>query len=219
MYVRLLAALAIVAFSSVALAQEPATAPALGYVDSFQIDYTPSLAAGTAVNLTNAGFHAGTTATGGDICVNVYTWQPDEQPRNCCTCRVSPNAVRSLNASDLLASAFGPPSPTFSNFSIKLIATRPPTGGACDAGAMPTGNGTPGGFAAGMRAWATKVHTTAPTGGTTFYTETKFSNAPLGMGELQKLVGACAFFQQFGSGAGVCSSCRLGALAVPAAVQ
>jgi hypothetical protein len=214
MYLRLLAPLAIVAFSSLVLAQEPATAPALGYTDSYQIDYAPSLATGTSVNLTNAGVYDNGSGGGGDICVNVYTWQPDEQPRNCCSCRVSPNAVWHLTGADLLNSAFGPPSPTFTNISIKLVATRPPAGGDCtnSAGTMPSGNGVAGGFASGMRAWSTKVHSA---GSTTFYTETKFSDAPLSFGEETKLVNTCAFFVRFGTGAGRCASCTIGSVASP----
>jgi hypothetical protein len=64
-----------------------------------------------------------------------------------------------------------------------------------------------------LRLWATKVHVTAPTGGTTFYTESEFSQVPLNTLEYGKLVGDCAFFQRNGSGAGVCAPCAVGARA------
>jgi hypothetical protein len=69
---RLLAALASIALSSLAFGQVAAPAPALGYEDSYQVNYVSNLPAGTFVNFTNAGVH-GRTTPGGDICINVYT--------------------------------------------------------------------------------------------------------------------------------------------------
>jgi hypothetical protein len=215
--------LLVVVSLGVGVAQTPATPPALGFTDSYQMNYLPSMAAGTFVNISNAGFHieppAGTTT--GYICADIYTVQPDEQPRNCCTCPVSANAVRSLLGTDFAPSAFAAPSPAFSNFTVKIVFTRPVAGlpGNCNAGVAAAGLAPVGAvpatkmFASGGRAWATKVHTTAPTGGTTFFTETRFSEVPLSVTEYAtRLVGTCAFFQTFGTGAGICSSCALGAL-------
>src|SRR4051794_39649417 len=149
---RLLAALAIIVFSNVAFGQVVATAPALGYTDSYQVNYVSNLPTGTFVNFTNAGVHGGLTPAG-DICVNVYTWDPDEQPRNCCSCRLTPNATKSLTGADLTGNPLFPGAATPS-LVVKIVATLPTTAG-CNAAAVPTGNGVAGGFASGARAWAT----------------------------------------------------------------
>lgn len=212
----------------VAIAQEPATAPAIGYEDTFQMHYLPSMAAGTFVNISNAGFHIEPPATPGTgvICADIYTVQPDEQPRNCCTCPVTANAIRSLLGTDFAPSAFAPPSPVFTNFTIKIVFTRPANGlaGNCNAGTPAVGLAPVGAvpttkmFASGGRVWGTKVHTTTPTGGTTFFSENEFSQVPLSPVEYTtRLVGTCAFIQSFGTGAGICASCALGALSPGAA--
>jgi hypothetical protein len=205
---RLLAALATIVFSSVAFAQVTATAPALGYEDSYQVNYVSNLPTGTFVNFTNAGVHGGLSPAG-DICINVYTYDPDEQPRNCCSCRLTPNATKSLTGADLVGNPLFPGTPTPS-LVIKIVATLP-TGAAtatapntgCNAANVPGANGAAGGFASGARAWATHWHVSP----FPFGTETEFSRAPLSGNELSKLTSVCSFIQTFGSTHGVCPSC------------
>lgn len=209
MFQRLVLTVAVVlVMSSVAFAQATAVPPALGYAESFQINYVSNMqAGGTYVNLVNAGSHGG--GPEGTICVNVYTYDPDEQPRNCCTCPVTPNAVRSLSAADLSIPLFPGPPPT--SVTVKLLATRPPTGAGCNASVAPTGApGSPGSYAAGMRAWATHVHL-GPVPGGTYITENDFSHVPLSTSELDKVTAVCKFIQTYGSGNGICRACALGA--------
>src|SRR5882762_9323643 len=110
--------------------------------DAFQVRYASNLNIGDSViNITNAG----TTNVAGalaNLCVNVFTFSPDEQLISCCACNVTPNALVSLSArSDLISNTLTPAVPT--SIVVKLAATRQ---ASCNA-ATPTADN----LAAGMR--------------------------------------------------------------------
>src|SRR6266568_5931862 len=128
MYLRVLLIVAIVAFASVAFAQS----------DAFQVRYASNLNIGdSVVNITNAG------TSGGNICVNVYTFSPDEQLISCCACVVTPNALVSLSAnSDLVSNTLTPAHPT--SIVVKVAFTA---GTACNASNVPVANLAAGGRA------------------------------------------------------------------------
>lgn len=162
----------------------------------FQVRYAANVGPGSAgdsvINITNTG------ASGGNICVNVYTFSPDEQEVSCCSCVVTPNGLVSLSVkNDLISNTLTPAVP--SAVVVKLLST---TGGACNAAA-------PGALAAGLAAWGTTVHA-APAGSAV--TETSFTPATLSAAELSRIAGLCGFIQSNGSGFGICRSCRTGAL-------
>ena len=159
----------------------------------FQVRYAANLAAGDSfVNITNTG------AAGGNLCVNVYTFSPDEQLVSCCTCTVTPNGLMRLSAkNDLVNNTLTPAVPAA--VVVKLLAT---VGGACNAA-------TPGALAPGLLAWGTTIHA-APAGGYDT-TETKFAPATLSAAELSRISALCGFIQSNGSGYGICNSCRIGA--------
>src|SRR5271165_582476 len=92
---------ALFAFVSLASAQDPATAPAYGYKDTYQVNVMGNLNfADSVVNITNAGVYSGGHAY---ICANVSVFDPNETMIACCTCPVSKDGVRSLSAqSDLI---------------------------------------------------------------------------------------------------------------------
>lgn len=212
---------------SVAAAQERATGPAVGYEDSYQINVVGRLdLADSVVNITNPGFHVppslfpgGLPTSGGYICANVYVFDPSERMQECCSCPVSRNGVKSLSVkTDLTNNTLTSVPPT--SVTIKLVATIPPGGvdspSTCDASKLPAGTvalGANGGFASGMRAWATHVHSVATSAGgpLQFATETEFSQVPLSDPERVVLGTTCRIIIGNGSGAGICSVCHFGA--------
>src|ERR1700677_514996 len=105
---------------------------------NYHIGYAANLNIGDSeINISNDGFRAGfynNNATGlgaGNICANVYTFDPSEEMISCCSCLVTPNALVSLSAkNDLINNVLTPAIPT--SIVIKLTATVPGTvtGGA-----------------------------------------------------------------------------------------
>ena len=208
----------------IAAPQERATSPALGYEDSYQINVVGRLdLADSVVNITNPGFHlhdpgGSLPVSGGNICANVYVFGPDEQMQACCSCPVSSNLVNSLSVkNDLTNNTLTGVKPT--SVTIKLVATIPPGGVdslRCDASKLPGATvalGANGGFASGMRAWATHVHSVATSAGgpLQFATETEFSQVPLSDSERAALGNTCGSIIANGSGFGICTVCRNGA--------
>jgi uncharacterized repeat protein (TIGR01451 family) len=193
------------------------------------------------INLTNAGSLGASPfgpkiGTNGYICANVYAFSPDEQEISCCSCLITPNAVVHLSATkDILPNTLTGVKPT--SIVVKLLATIPGINGSPGSTLTPPFTQTscnpayPFGYdnlTPGLRAWVTKLHA-LPTSPTSYgITETDFQRGyaanyyllaqppvgpptPLSPGELGKLTGLCQFLIGNGSGAGVCSSCKLGA--------
>jgi hypothetical protein len=179
------------------------------------VRYASNLNVGDSViNLTNTG--AATLPTGltttGNICVNVYAFDANEEMISCCSCLVTPNGLNSLSAkTDLVSNTLTPGVPT--SIVIKLLATVPlglsptGTGGTCNAASPTLFNSTPG-----LAAWGTTLHALPTTPITYGLTETPFEPSFLSIGELTKLSLFCGFIQSNGSGFGICKSCRTGGL-------
>ena len=167
----------------------------------FQVRYASNLNIGESyINITNSG------ASGGNICVNVYAFSPDEQEISCCTCTVTPNGLYNLGVNrDLTSNTLTPAKPN--SVVVKLVATKP--AGGCNA-ATPTGSGNP--LATGLLAWGTTLHYNGASAGYDT-TETAFSPATLSAAEEARITSFCAFAQANGSGYGICASCRAGGLA------
>jgi hypothetical protein len=226
MYMRILV-LAVLVFTMTAFAQvaiPPNAAPTPGAVgygymgDWFQIKYFPNLGipSGAYINMSNTGIN---TAPGvaGNICANVYAFNAAEEMFACCTCLITPDGLKSLNVfTDLVGKALTPSAP--SEAVVKLLSTEP-----LNAAGVPNFNGTAcpiipptGGPATnavrGLRAWGTALHA-LPTSPVTYgITETEFSMAELGAGELSNLETYCSVIQIVGSGYGTCNSCKAAGL-------
>jgi hypothetical protein len=196
MHLRIQLILATVAFSAVALAQNPITADA-----PFQVRYASNLNIGdSVVNITNSG---ATVASGvsQSLCANLYTFDPAEELVSCCTCSVTPNALVSLSVvKSLISNPLTPAIPT--SVVIKLVSTT----GTCNAAAEGT-------LATGLLAWGTTLHLNNTTAAPSYYgTETAFSPATLSAAEYAHITTFCGFIQANGSGFGICAGCSTGGL-------
>ena len=187
------------AYACVTIGSTPLAPP-----DGFQLNYVSNLGIGdSVVNLTNSGALSGTDPAG-DICVNVYAFDPAEEMISCCSCLVTPNALDSLSVlHDLVSNTLTPG--TVSSVVIKMLANAPDPG-LCNASSPNFQNLTPG-----LLAWGTTLHQNSATGNY-LVTESAFQKATLSPTELIKLSSYCGFIQSTGSGYGICNSCRLGGL-------
>ena len=157
----------------------------------YQVRYASNLTYGdSAVIFTNTGASATAAnpvnqALNGNMCVNVYTLNADEQLVSCCSCYVTPDALWSLSVNrDLIANtltgSLGTGVPT--SVVIKIVATLAGAAGAgtggvagttqpagqCVNSASTAGSASfPLATAGGLAAWGTTVHALGPGGITT----------------------------------------------------
>jgi len=185
MYKQFALALAAVAFSTVAFAD-----------DTFQIDYAANLNIGDSyLNFTNSG---DTVANGvsQNLCINLYTFDPQEELISCCTCTVTPNGLVSLSVvKSLISNPLTPAIPTA--VVIKAVAST----GTCNASSVTN-------LAHGLLAWGTTLHQNTSTATPSYnVTETPFSQATLTAAELGHITSFCGFIQADGSKFGICGGC------------
>lgn len=184
--------------------------------DCFEVKYASNLDIGdSVVNVTNTGTLTDPNALtqSGNMCVNVYTFDPSEELVSCCSCLVTPNGLNSLSVrNDLISNTLTSGTPT--SVIIKLIASVPlgrgvnNTGGTCNPSSPTVANLAP----SGMKAWGTTLHGLPTTPVSFGLTETEFQSSQLSVAELTKLTTFCGFIQANGSGFGICRSCRTGGL-------
>uniref|UniRef100_Q01P89 Uncharacterized protein n=1 Tax=Solibacter usitatus (strain Ellin6076) TaxID=234267 RepID=Q01P89_SOLUE len=169
----------------------------------------------STVNITNAGTEGPHRSldmkTSGNMCVNIYVFDPDENMAACCSCGVTPNGLKTLNVEDLLSNAYASNQPrsTADRFTVKLWATlpqnypAPPGNILCNPGfpgPCQTPSASSGCSALGMRAWMTTIY---PNG----VTEKRFEKAVLVGDERDSLTTTCS--QNFpNSRIGGCQICR-----------
>jgi len=183
--------------ATAAYAQQSPSLPILtfGLDLPYQVGYAANLSAGDSqITITNDGFALG------NLCVNVYTYDEQEELIACCACPVTPNGINSLSVNgDLVSNTLTPGVPTAAY--VKLLAT---SGGACNAA-------VPGVPTWGMVAWGTTL-APVPSGG---FAPTRTAFVPGTLSELQlgQMAGLCGFIQADGTGYGICKSCAAGALA------
>jgi hypothetical protein len=156
----------------------------------FQIGYAANLNIGdSVVNVSNDGINGGVIgaipATKGNICVNTYVFDPQEEEIGCCSCLVTPNGINSLSAkSDLISNNLTPAVPT--SIVIKLVGSTP---GIDGNGAFTVCNPATVSSAAtlattnGLLAWGTTLEPSA-TGGTYNAVSVPFKNGSLSPGTL-----------------------------------
>jgi hypothetical protein len=208
---------------NVILAALVSAAAASAQYSPFMVRYAANLVPEpeSYINITNTGAYAapllgpGFGAAAGNICVNVYAIDPGEELISCCSCLVTPDQTLNLGVDrDLTANTLNGVIPT--SLTIQLVATLAPatltgplgSGTSCTSSAATVTTATLG--TGTMAAWGTTVHVN-PTGGYDT-AESAFTPATLSSSELASLGGRCAAILGNGSGAGICNSCRAGAL-------
>ena len=225
MSLRIPVLVAAAALSTVAFAQD---VNQFGPDDAFQVRYASNLNKGDSfVNITNTGSSTELVMDGGEgfgagnLCANVYVFDPAEEMLACCSCLLTPNALVSLSVQgDLISNTLSPETPTA--VVIKLLASSPaPVAGApgtsgtvCNPAAIEAREGGVEGsyLLRGMRAWGTTLHQVPGTPAGYGVTETRFENGGLSTAELIHLTSFCGFINANGSGFGICKSCRAGGL-------
>jgi hypothetical protein len=177
--------------------------------DPFKINYAANLNVGdSALNFTNSG------ASGGDICLNLYVFSPDQEEQACCNVTLSPNSLYSAALltgllSNPLIGGKGSYLSRWNSAVVKAIATA----GVCSSSA---GSVTSSALAPGLIAWGTHYHITANGAGA--ITEVPFEDATLSGTEFHNVVGFCGFLESGGvdstgaSGAGQCPPPTVGGL-------
>jgi hypothetical protein len=201
-------ALAALALSATAFAQ-PDRQVANQFPDTFQISYASNLSlVDSFVNLSNAGTQNGNDPSG-NICVNVYAFDPTEWMLSCCSCLVTPDGLNSLSVQkDVISNSlsWGPTTSVV----IRLLATVPTDAAHTQCNPTLPNINNPNFLATGLAAWRTMLVPTVV--GQYAAVETPFQPRPLSVSELQKLVLNCGVINTNGSGHGVCRSCRTGGL-------
>jgi hypothetical protein len=193
-----------------------AAASALLFIGQpLQVNYSANLNFGESyVDIGNAGTNGdpllgpGLGAASGNLCVNVYAFDPSEELIACCSCLVTPGQTVSVGVNaNLTSKTLTGVLPT--SVTVKLLSTLAGgdgTGTACNNSAASVGT-----LANGMTAFRTTLHA-APAAGSYDTTETQFTPATLSAGEQASVVGRCASILGNASGFGICSSCKAGAL-------
>ena len=164
---------------------------------AFQIRYASNLNIGDSfVDITNAGSTVDpTTGASSNLCVNVYTFDTQEELIACCACLVTPNGLQSISVrNSLIVNPLTPAVP--SAVVVKLVASVPVTGV----------------LANGMLAWGTTLHSNTSSTSSYDLTETPFSSSRLTNAELSHITSTCGFIQQNGSNFGICGGCSAGGL-------
>jgi hypothetical protein len=159
--------------------------------------YSNNAATGQKVRLVNFGLNGSPLSSPvGDVCANIYVFDANQEMEACCSCRITPNGLLTLDVFNVLTS-----NPVTSqvptNGDIKIVSTIA-GGGACNP---LTSNG---GLTDSIVGFGTHFQT-AGSPASLFVTETNIPAAVLGSLEQSFLTQACQFARYLGSGRGVCS--------------
>lgn len=160
----------LLSWPTLAAAQNPVSADS-----PFQVRAITSLKGKDAIAVSNTG------ASGAVMCASAYAFDADDgQLLDCCSCKLVPNALRSIPiATDLLEND----KPRPRSVVLKLLATTP-VAGECSASA-------PGALTAGLAAWKG---------------ESPFLPATLSASELSALTTQCGFVQPAARTCDACSA-------------
>jgi hypothetical protein len=150
------------------------------------------------VRIVNVGL-GGTPLTSpvGDICVNIYVFDNNQEMIACCSERITPNELDSASVGNQLTS--NPVTSVVPAAGVIKIGTTAAGAGACDPRTVDLTTASTS-FAV---VFGTHLQVT---GGATFLTETEKLSSPLSTAEAGFLTTACSFARYLGSGKGICTS-------------
>jgi len=168
---------------------------------------------GYFVNANTAGFpdadmyvvnpgSTGGTSPSGDLCANIYVFNSVQQMQECCSCKITPDALTTFSLNTNLTSVpiLGP---SLRTGAIKVVSSAVPSA-ATSCKNVAGSTYAPSGY---LGIWITHVHVA---NGTFSKSETSFlpgllstPNAP--SAELAQLQEVCEFLIANGSGFGICS--------------
>ncbi len=183
---------------------------------TFAVRYAANLGQGESyIDIINDGLNGapllgpGMGPAIGNICVNVYAFDQNEEMISCCSCLVTADQARNLGVNrDITSNTATQVIPT--SVTIKLLSTLAGASGTpadCSQGGALVNTAT---LVGGFEAFGTTLHAQ----GTGFVTtETPFRNASLSVGELLSLANRCANIVGNLSKFGQCASCQKGSLA------
>jgi hypothetical protein len=142
------------------------------------VDTAPVIYPDATLRITNVG------TSGGDLCADIYVFDPNQELSECCSCPVTPDGLLTLSVH-------------------RQLTSNPLTGVILPAGVIKvvsssTCNAASPKPAVGIQAWATHIQNSGSV------TETGFSQIGLSSGELGELGAKCAGIKLDGSGAGIC---------------
>ncbi len=164
------------------------------YTDTMKVDYfinnDTSGAPYAYLQLTNTGF------SGGNVCADIFVFDPYEEIQECCSCLLTPNGLRTISVYSLtdntLTGAY------VYTGSLRVVAAKTNASGYCP---LPTTDITP--VSSAIRTWSTHIQS-GPSSGYFTITETAGQDAPLSSAELGALQNECYAIGLDGSGAGQC---------------
>jgi hypothetical protein len=159
----------------------------LGIPDLLKVNYfsnaNTSGAPDGTVRITNPGSYAG------NLCAEIYVYDPDQELSECCACEVTPDGLRTLSVNiDLTANPLT--STVLTNGQVSIVSGIVPSGGCnpLNPWVYPT-----------IRAWGTHIQNN-----NFAITETEYSDRALGPYNYNLLID-CWAARLDGSGAGVCT--------------
>ena len=162
--------------------------------DTFKVNYFSNVGTGLApsqVQMTNVG------TSGGNICADIYVFDPNQELQECCSCQLTPDGLLTLGigplGGDIAANPLTGQDPPLLNGFIAIVSSS----GTCSDSGLPlpvSPKPIPG-----LRAWATHLN------GPGLVTETEFQDSGLSAVELSRLAAGCKAIQLVGSGKGVCT--------------
>jgi hypothetical protein len=181
----LVASLAV--FAGTAAAQTPGipATPGVYSVDYFANANTNG-APDAATRIINPG------QSGGNLCADIFVFDPDEEISECCSCLTTPDGLLTLSVNSDLTS--NPLTGVVLTTGIIKIVSAATTAGSCP---LPT-KGTP---VPTLRSWTTHVQN-----GSSGVTETGDQSVPLSASEGAALLAQCTDISRAGSGHGICAN-------------